>query len=81
MTDLLTSALDAHGGLSRRREISLTSTALPLLGEYDCHEPVPVDLDAERDGVRRNKGGKYESSQDPYEIIENYLAGNERKLL
>src|SRR5215831_11248213 len=23
--------------------------------EYDCHERVPVDLDAERDGVRRNR--------------------------
>src|SRR5262249_50994313 len=34
---------------------SLTSTALPLLREYDCHERVPVDLDAERDGVRRNR--------------------------
>src|SRR5262249_773759 len=31
------------------------STALPLLREYDCHERVPVDLDAERDGVRRNR--------------------------
>jgi len=26
-----------------------------LLREYDCHERVPVDLDAERDGVRRNR--------------------------
>src|SRR6516165_408292 len=34
---------------------SLTSTALPLLREYDCHERVTVDSDAERDGVRRTR--------------------------
>src|SRR6266478_3715511 len=41
--------------LRRHWRNSLTSAALPLLREYDCHERVPVDLDAERDGVRRNR--------------------------
>src|SRR6266478_2365118 len=41
--------------LRRHWRNSLTSAALPLLREYDCHERAPVDLDAERDGVRRNR--------------------------
>src|SRR5258705_8438600 len=41
--------------LRRHWRNSLTSTALPLLREFDCHERVSVDLDPERDGVRRNK--------------------------